>query len=256
MMQVKKAIAFGRSMLLLALMAACADQSSTPLAPVDAARAVAPEVGVANYDPVVVFVSGPPKVITTGTYMWQTYATGGDGTYSYVWERRTQGSSTWTYVGSGTIYYGSVGYEPSFELRVTAYSGGLAGSQTYAVEVAFLSASISGPSSINAGTSGTWTGSSTGGFDYKIYEWYHRPASSGTWTYVGGGTSYTRYVSTSSASFYLRLKVSSGQASTTTDHYVQVIGGGSGGGGEGGGGGCQTCPVINGGGGEVERGRP
>ena len=138
-----------------------------------------------------------------------------------------------------------MGYESSFELRVTAYSAGLAGSTTYAVEVAFLTASISGPSAVSAGTSPTWYGSSTGGFPPNMYEWYYRPANSSTWTYVAYGQTYTRYISTSSpTAFYLRLKVSSGYTSVTTDHYVSVSGS-TGGGGGGGGGGCPTCPQEN-----------
>lgn len=241
MMHVKKAVTFGASVLLLALAAACGDQPVSP-------NTAAPESGIARLSagPVAVYISGPPKVISTGTFMWQTYATGGDGThYTYIWERRTQGSATWTYVGSGTIYYGAVNPEPDFELRVTAYSGGLAGSTTYAVDVALLTASISGPSSVSAGTSATWNGSSTGGFDSIMYEWYYRPANSSTWTYVAYGSTYTRYISTSSpTAFYLRLKVSSGYATTDAYHYVQVSGS-TGGGGGGGGGGCPTCPQEN-----------
>lgn len=239
MQNVRKILA-GCSVLLMAVMAACADQ---PVSPRAAADGVQPAANSA--EPVAVSISGPPKVISTGTYMWQTYATGGDGTYTYIWERRAQGSGTWTYVGSGTIYYGAVGSEPSFELRVTAYSGGLAGSHTYAVTVALLSAAISGPSSVSAGTSATWNGSSSGGFDSVMYEWYYRPANSSTWTYVAYGSTYTRYIATSSpTAFYLRLKVSSGHATTEAYHYVQVSGS-TGGGGGGGGGGCPTCPLEN-----------
>jgi uncharacterized protein YaiE (UPF0345 family) len=214
----------------MAVMAACTDQ---PVSPRAAAEGAQPAANGA--EPIAVYISGPTTIIEPGTYMWQTYATGGDGTYSYVWERRPQGSATWSYVGSGTIYYGAVSSEGSFELRVTAYSAGLSGSTTYSAAASFLYASISGPTSVPAGTSGTWYANASGGFGPHTYRWYVKYAGTNTWNYVGGGSSYTR---TPNSAFYLLLEVVSGYAGTSATQFVQVPGGNTGGG-------CQTCPEIN-----------
>ncbi len=229
MVNVRKVFA-GCSLLLVALTAACADQPVMARAAADGVPAPSNSA-----EPIAVYISGPTTIIEPGTYMWQTYATGGDGTYTYVWERRPQGGSTWTYVASGSIYYGAVQSEGAFELRATAYSGGLAGSQTYAAAASFLAASISGPTSVTAGTSGTWYANASGGFGPHTYRWYTRQAGTSTWNLEGQGSSFTR---TPSSAFYLLLEVVSGSAGTTATQFVQVPGGSTGGG-------CSTCPVEN-----------
>jgi uncharacterized protein YaiE (UPF0345 family) len=231
MMHIKKGVWFGASVLLLALSAACADQPLTPPAAVDGTHTAS----FTESEAIAVYIGGPNTIIEPGTYMWQTYATGGDGTYAYVWERRPQGGSTWTYVGSGSIYYGSVQSQGAFELRVTAYSGGLAGSQTYSAAASFLSASISGPTSVSAGTTGTWYANASGGFGPHTYRWYTRQAGTSTWNYEGQGSTFTR---TPYSAFYILLEVVSGFAGTTATQFVQVPGGSTGGW-------CMTCPVIN-----------
>jgi subtilisin family serine protease len=88
-----------------------------------------------------------------------------------------------------------------------------------------VSASISGPDYIYTSISRTytWTGSASGGDGTYSYQWQYRPATSGTWTNVGtNSASYSRSVGRYSPSFYLRLTVTSGGATTSTEYYVYV----------------------------------
>jgi subtilisin family serine protease len=61
---------------------------------------------------------------TTG--YWTATPSGGNGSYSYQWQYRAEGASSWSNVGGNSSeYYRNVGtYAPSFYLRVTVTSGG------------------------------------------------------------------------------------------------------------------------------------
>jgi subtilisin family serine protease len=81
-------------------------------------------------------ITGPSTVLAAGTNTWYANAAGGNGTYTYQWQYRLQGASTWTNVGTGSSYSRNVGQAASsFELKVTVTSGGLTGSDTHLVEV-------------------------------------------------------------------------------------------------------------------------
>jgi subtilisin family serine protease len=76
--------------------------------------------------PPTVSISGPDYIYFARSYTWNASAAGGDGTYSYQWQYRSELSSTWTNVGTNSSSYTrTVGnYAPSFYLRVTVTSGG------------------------------------------------------------------------------------------------------------------------------------
>jgi subtilisin family serine protease len=86
-----------------------------------------------------------------------------------------------------------------------------------------LSASITGPDYIYSAGSYTWYANASGGNGTYSYQWQYRASSAGTWTNVGtGSSSYTRSF-TRSASPQLRVIVTSGGASVTSDvFYVSV----------------------------------
>jgi subtilisin family serine protease len=75
--------------------------------------------------PVTAYISGPTEIYSSGTFQWNAYAGGGNGTYSYQWQYSVNGSS-WSNVGTNSsTYTRSVGLRaPSFYLRVTVTSGG------------------------------------------------------------------------------------------------------------------------------------
>jgi subtilisin family serine protease len=88
-------------------------------------------------------------------------------------------------------------------------------------------ASISGPDIIYVGNTAetrTWTASASGGNGTYSYQWQYRPETSPTWTNVGtNSASYSRSVSPTSPSFYLRVIVTSGSStSTSAEYYVYV----------------------------------
>ena len=63
-----------------------------------------------------VSVWGPDYITTKGTYRWQAYPTGGVGSYSYVWEKSTDGGSTWSMLLSTQYSYPI--YGPIAELYI------------------------------------------------------------------------------------------------------------------------------------------
>lgn len=81
-----------------------------------------------------VSISGLTTIKTAGTYKWTASASGGNGSYTYTWEKRV-GSGSYFWVGSGTTYseYIDSGGPPSTTLRVTAVSGSQTGQQTKSV---------------------------------------------------------------------------------------------------------------------------
>lgn len=81
----------------------------------NAYRALVGRVGVST--------SGPLRPATEGDYTWTASGVGGAGTYSYVWEKRPAGSSTYYVVGSGASYTDYVYTNDSFSLRVTVTDG-------------------------------------------------------------------------------------------------------------------------------------
>jgi subtilisin family serine protease len=76
--------------------------------------------------PLTVDISGPDVIYSEGTYPWQANAAGGAGAYSYQWQYRPEGGSTWSNVGTNSMSYARhvVAYAPSFALRVVVTSGG------------------------------------------------------------------------------------------------------------------------------------
>ncbi|HEX8904646.1 MAG TPA: hypothetical protein VF771_07375, partial [Longimicrobiaceae bacterium] len=55
--------------------------------------------------PLSVGVSGPNYITTAGWYTWTAYPSGGTTPYSYVWEKSTDGGSTWSLlIGSRYTY--------------------------------------------------------------------------------------------------------------------------------------------------------
>lgn len=70
-------------------------------------------------------ISGPTSYESYETLTWEAVAQGGDGTYTYNWSYRPEGSSQWYAMGSGSS--ASLDVEastPSFALRVTVASQG------------------------------------------------------------------------------------------------------------------------------------
>lgn len=139
MRQVKQAIGWVFSMLALGIVAACADQPTAP-------GTAASEAGAARgrleaFDPTAVAatavsatITGPNVVKKASTSTWHANASGGTGTYTYLWEFRGVNETTWSPVGFGSSYTRSFGgFVYSFYLRVTVTSGGVSASDEHYV---------------------------------------------------------------------------------------------------------------------------
>jgi aqualysin 1 len=170
-------------------------------------------------------ITGTTNITSAGTYTWQANAAGGDGTYTYAWQHRVQGTTTWTTVGSGSSYSRSVSLsDPAFELRVTVTSAGLTGSDTHMVSVSVTAptANITGPTSITTAGTYTWQANAAGGNGSYTYNWQYRVQGTSTWTTVGSGSSYSRSVATSDPAFELRVTVTSAGLTGSDTHLVSV----------------------------------
>jgi hypothetical protein len=85
---------------------------------------------------------------------------------------------------------------------------------------------ISGPTSISAAGTYTWTASATGGNGSYTYSWEYR-VQGGTWTSLGvSGASYSRTVATTDPSFELRVTATSAGLTGTASLLVSVTGSG------------------------------
>ncbi len=176
-----------------------------------------------------VYISGPSSITAAGTYTWTANPSGGNGTYTYQWQYRVQGSTTWTSLGtasthSRTIAAGNV----DFELQVTVTSGGATASDTHLVDVAIpptitpLGVTITGPTYVYGGSSNTWTANPTGGNGTYTYQWQYSNSGS-TWNNGVTTKTYTRLVGPYATALYLRVTVTSDGASVTSPTYhVQV----------------------------------
>lgn len=149
-------------------------------------------------------------------------STGGNGTYTYQWQYRVLGATTWTNVGTGTSYSRAVAAgNPSFELQVIATSAGLTGTDTHSVTTP-LGVGISGPTYVYGGTSNTWTAIPTGGNGTYTYQWQYSLNGS-TWTNGATTKTYTRTAGRLATALYLRVTVTSnGSSATSATYYVQV----------------------------------
>jgi hypothetical protein len=78
-----------------------------------------------------VSISGPQYILYDDYYTWQAHVSGGDGSYAYIWERRTKTGDTfgpWSGIGydqpSHTELMCGKGGPYTSELRVTVSSAG------------------------------------------------------------------------------------------------------------------------------------
>ncbi len=84
--------------------------------------------------------------------------------------------------------------------------------------------SISGPTLLNQGQSGTWTANATGGTAPYTYQW-QRSSDNNNWTNVGTSSSYTG--SSGSTNFWLRVTVTDhNQQTGSAGTWVQINNGG------------------------------
>jgi len=169
-------------------------------------------------------ITGTTSITAAGTYTWQANASGGNGTYTYSWEYRVQGTTTWTAVGTASSYSRAVALgNPAFELRATVTSNGLTGSDTHLVAVspAPPTAAISGTTSITTAGTYTWSANAASGNGTYTYNWEYR-VGTGAWTSVGTASSYSRAVSAGNPSFELRVTVTSGGLTGSDTHLVSV----------------------------------
>lgn len=92
------------------------------------------------YPPVYAAINGPSTIKRAGTYTWSAMANHGDGTYTYRWQERQEGSSTWYDIGTGTSVtrYVDASNYPGFDLRLTVTSAGKSGVDEMQVNVLIL----------------------------------------------------------------------------------------------------------------------
>jgi subtilisin family serine protease len=173
-----------------------------------------------------VSIGGTSAINSAGTHTWYANASGGNGSYGYSWEYRTAGGA-WSYAGSGSSYSRAVNAgDPHFELRVTVTSAGLTGAPaTHSVAVNLtppVSVYIEGPGYVYGGQTNWWSAIASGGTGAYTYQWQVSYDGS-SWSNVGTSSWYSRTDSNYGLSYYLRVTVTSGGLSATSDElYVYV----------------------------------
>lgn len=135
--------------------------------------------------PVVGSISGQSVITSRGYYEYSVPATGGDGTYTFYWERSTDAGATWhphattSSASPGVLWFGINGGE-YFQLRVRAASGNSvlsSYSAPFTVDARStptaepLAASIWGAQEAPANTWCTWTAVVSGGTAPFTYSW-------------------------------------------------------------------------------------
>lgn len=80
---------------------------------------------------------------------------------------------------------------------------------------------ISGPSSLNSGESGTWTANTSGGAGSLSYQWYEKYEADNSFAAVSGATSDS-YSSSYQGNVTLKVKVTADNSSDTDTHAVTV----------------------------------
>lgn len=169
--------------------------------------------------------SGVPTITQSGTL------SGGTGSYTYIWESSTNGS-TWTTIPGATsqTYTGSSTLTQKTWYRRTVTSGNCSDvSATLTLTPAILGNEISGNQVICLGASTTQFGPVTpsGGEGTYTYQWETAPDNSGnpgTWGNVSLATSssYTPPASPAGTNWY-RLRVTSGSCNSTSNQSKVTI---------------------------------
>lgn len=152
--------------------------------------------------------------IPTGSFSksetWTTDVTGGNGSYTYLWETRTAGSSTWVaHYGSASLTYNLSRYmQWQFELRLTVSSAGhsyTSAPLSVSIWPDYYSVTASVPSYITAKATYSLTGGASHASDSWIWE---QRASGGTWGAWANtqNTYYTAYAGDYSVDWRLRAR--------------------------------------------------
>jgi hypothetical protein len=68
------------------------------------------------------YITGPTELAWGDHGTWYANPSGGDGTYSYLWQYKKAGSTLWTNVGTGSSYMRGAG--STFDLKLTVSSAG------------------------------------------------------------------------------------------------------------------------------------
>jgi subtilisin family serine protease len=104
----------------------------------DVEKAVGPELADPRPAGPTVTMTGPAFTYTGQTYTWSASASGGTGSYSYLWHRRMAGSNVWVVATTDPSLSLTMFNDQDFELRVTVASGGKTVEATRSVTVQSL----------------------------------------------------------------------------------------------------------------------
>lgn len=115
MMQIKRAFSI-TTLLLGVTLTGCAEQ---PVAPSATAGA---EASRTTSEALNAYITGPTQLLSGQGGTWTANPSGGDGTYTYLWQYKKVGSTLWTNVGTGSTY--SRASNSTFDLKLTVSSAG------------------------------------------------------------------------------------------------------------------------------------
>ncbi|HEX6040536.1 hypothetical protein [Longimicrobium sp.] len=115
-MMAKRAFPIVTTLFLGLALAGCSDQPVAPRAAADS------EASHTVSEALNAYITGPTQLLSGQVGTWTANPSGGDGTYTYLWQYKKTGSTLWTNVGTGSTY--SRASNATFDLKLTVSSAG------------------------------------------------------------------------------------------------------------------------------------
>lgn len=117
MMHVRHAFPIATTLFLGLALAGCSDPPFAPAAAAEHGRESHTVSEALN-----AYITGPTQLLSGQVGTWTANPSGGDGTYTYLWQYKKVGSTLWTNVGTGATY--SRASNATFDLKLTVSSAG------------------------------------------------------------------------------------------------------------------------------------
>lgn len=90
--------------------------------------------------------------------------------------------------------------------------------------VPYLGVSISGPTQLDTGETGTWYANVSDGVPPYSYAWYYKPSGATTWSKVGSNSSYSQGTGNGETDYQLKLEVTDETSRSSIDDHFVVVG--------------------------------
>jgi len=161
---------------------------------------------------------------------------GGELLSAVLWDLRSiLGSSTTDFLAFDAL--GRVSADPTFieyrDAMMAADDAAFGGANNDQIQNTFaargvgnfvpLDVTISGPSQLDAGETGTWTANVSNGTSPYSYVWYYRSEGDNSWGQVGTGSSYSHGTGDGQTDYWLKVEVTDTDSRSGSDNQYVVV---------------------------------